>query len=164
MIAFLVGFFTVTGCKKPPLIDNLYTVPDPVQNWNRVNPGSADRAWRHTQNHAVIYVDVNCESKFRDRSLSDSMLSLFWGIKVGDIIEQSHFTISNRAALYRVVNGEIDGVQARLGGIVVSKNACLYDFILISEPSHYPANAVDFIQLAQGLRTPQLNTLSTSDN
>ena len=150
------------GCKNPPLIDTLYRLSDPASDWIRVKPGSADRAWRHQQNHAVMYVDVNCEAKFRDRSLDDSLLSLFWGIKVGEVLNKERLEIDRRAALYQVVNAEIDGVRAKIGGVVVSKNACLYDFLLISEPSEYDANAVDFLTLVKGLRTLQPNASAES--
>ena len=158
MTLLIIGLVLGYGCRKPTLIDNLYSLPDPVSDWSRVEPGSADRAWRHNQNHAVMYVDVNCESKFRDRSLDDSMLSLFWGIKVGEILHRERMEIARRAALYQVVGAEIDGVYAKLGGVVVSKNACLYDFLLISQPGDYDSNALAFLELAKGLSTIQSNS------
>ena len=145
------------SCKKAPLIDSLYRLPEPSSNWMQVDPGSADRAWLQLDNHAVIYVDVNCKGKFSDRSLEDSMLSLFWGIKVGDVLVQEKLEIDRRAALYQVVNAEIDGVRAHIGGIVISKNACLYDFLLISEPSTYDDNSIEFLKIATGLRTVHSN-------
>ena len=61
--------------------------------------------------------------------------------------------ISGRKALFQVQDSDLDGVPLRLGMLVVSKNNCLYDFLLISPRKSFQDGIGDFMNTAQSLET-----------
>lgn len=145
----------VTGCIKRPLIDRLYTVNPPGVGWEEVpSSGGADRAWLHAKTNGIIYVDANCGRQFEDRNLRDSMYSLTHGIVYGEILSSEELIVSKRKGLLQVREGRIDGVEVWVGALVVAKNNCLFDFLLLSNPKTFRQGIHGFLNTVHSLQMP----------
>ena len=134
-----------------------YYVAQPSHLWQEIPQSPADHAWRQQKLFSTIYVKANCGSYFEDRNLHDSILSLTRGLQVSAPISIEELRIANRKAVFQVMDSDIDGVPVRLGMIVVSKNNCLYDFLLIAPQKNFADGIADFLNMAQSLDTnPQV--------
>ena len=147
---FFVLFTACLGSKK---IGNSYQISQPSFDWQAIPQNAADYAWRHPDQYATIYVKSNCGSYFEDRTLEDSILSLTRGLHTSTPITQESIRIANRKGMFQVMDSEVDGIPLRLGMLVVSKNNCLYDFLLIAPKKFFADSVADFLQTAQSLNT-----------
>lgn len=148
---FLLVFFTACmGAKK---IGRTYQLSRPSFHWQPIPQNAADYAWRNPSQYATIYAKSNCGSYFEDRSLEDSILSLTRGLYVSKPVTQESIRISNRKGMFQVMDSELDGIPLRLGMLVVSKNNCLYDFLLIAPKKFFAESVADFLHTAQSLNT-----------
>ena len=150
MMFFLSLFVACLGTKK---IGLSYQISKPSHQWQPIPQNAADYAWRHPSQYATIYAKSNCGSYFEDRSLEDSILSLTRGLHVSKPITQETIRISNRKGMFQVMDSELDGIPLRLGMLVVSKNNCLYDFLLIAPKKFFADSVADFLNTAQSLDT-----------
>lgn len=152
---FLAFFMACTGAKKMGIS---YQISKPNSHWQPIPQSAADYAWRSPSEYATIYAKSNCGSYFEDRSLEDSLLSLTRGLYVSQPIAQESIRISNRKGMFQVMDSELDGIPLRLGMLVVSKNNCLYDFLLIAPKKFFSDAVADFLRMAQSLDTnPESN-------
>lgn len=147
---FLSFLMACTGAKK---IGISYQLSKPSFHWQPIPQSAADYAWRSPSQYATIYAKSNCGSYFEDRSLEDSILSLTRGLHVSNPITQETIRISNRKGVFQVMDSELDGIPIRLGMLVVSKNNCLYDFLLIAPKKFFADSVADFLNMAQSLNT-----------
>ena len=147
MVIFLFACLVSKG------LNVAYTVDHPSNTWVELSDSAADRAWRNPKYNSLIYVKANCGNYFEDRTLQDSLLSLTRGLHTRPPISTENIVISNREGLFRVQDSELDGVPVRLGILVVSKNNCLYDFLLISPQKSFKDSIGDFMNTAQSLNT-----------
>ena len=74
----------VLGCRKKQVKLERYKIDKPDGEWRNVKSGSADYAWYNAKIGATIYVDSNCEQRFEDRPLHDSLYSMTAGIRTKD--------------------------------------------------------------------------------
>lgn len=130
-----------------------YHIVQPSHLWQALPQSPADHAWKQPQLSSTIYVKANCGSYFEDRNLSDSILSLTRGLQVSEPISQEELRIANRKAMFQVMDSNIDGIPIRLGMIVLSKNNCLYDFLMIAPQKNFAEGIADFLNMAQSLDT-----------
>jgi hypothetical protein len=146
----LVLFMACMGTKN---LIHSYRVTQPSHLWQKIPQTPADHAWKNPRLHSTIYVKANCGSYFEDRTLGDSILSLTRGLHVSAPINQEEIQIANRKAMFQVMDSSLDGVPLRLGMLVVSKNNCLYDFLLIAPTKYFADGVADFLNTAQSLNT-----------
>lgn len=146
-------FTLLTACLGSKKIGNPYQISQPSFQWQAIPQNAADYAWRHPSQYATIYVKANCGTYFEDRPLRDSLLSLTRGLHVSHPITQQTIRIANRKGMFQVMDSELDGIPLRLGMLVVSKNNCLYDFLLIAPQKFFADSVADFLQTAQSLDT-----------
>jgi hypothetical protein len=137
----------------PKHVEMSYSVRRPTGSWRSVQEGGADYAWYNRDLSAVIYVDANCEKKFEDRELKDSIQSLTQGISDGAPISSSEMTIDSRVGRFEIHNGILDGVTVQMGVALVSKNNCLYDFVYIAPPNRFDLGLSEFLSLTQSFQT-----------
>ena len=116
--------------------------------------GGADRAWLHTKTNGIIYVDANCGRQFDDRNLQDSLYSLTHGIVHGEILSSEELIVSKRKGILQVREGRIHGVDVWIGALVVAKNNCLFDFLLVSNPKTFRQAIHGFLNTVHSLQMP----------
>lgn len=138
------------GGQGNPNTEGRYRLGDPGRGWDRVDAGSADRAWHHTGISGALYADSNCGRRFEDGALEDLTTHLTFGVARGEPERSEPLTLDGRAALVRVISGEIDGVGVKLGSMVTKKNACLYDVLYVAPPATFAQGWPAFLALVNG--------------
>jgi len=99
-----------------------------------------------------IETDAFCDRSFDDASLSVLTTHLHVGIAEKKIKKENPFMLDGRAALRSIVNGKVDGVEVVLDSVVIKKDNCLFDFVLVSKPSKYSGAVSDFEKFFEGFR------------
>ena len=135
-----------------------FTVGEPGPDWDRVDPGSADRAWFHKGISGSIYGDANCGARYEDGELADLARHLGWGIARGRPERSESMVLDRREALLQVNEGQLDGVKVKVGLLVTKQDDCLYDLLYIAPPATFEQGWPDFVLVLQGFqgrgRTP----------
>ena len=129
-VLLLVNVF---GCRTQQVRLERYNIDKPAGEWRNVKSGSADYAWYNSKIGATIYVDSNCEQRFEDRPLHDSLYSMTAGIRSKEEpIERALFLDGREAVMqggnnYQGCDRRDDGVSRDgLGFRVVPGSASAY--------------------------------------
>ena len=72
------------GGQGGPSTEGRYRLGDPGRGWDRVDAGSADRAWHHSGISGALYADSNCGKRFEDGKLEDLTTHLTFGVARGE--------------------------------------------------------------------------------
>lgn len=140
----MILLLSILACRNLDKVHtNLYKISAPSNEWKLVESGGADYAWYHSKIGGTIYIDSNCDKQFDDRSLQDSMKSIFSGISSSKP-QVTSVILDGREAIFAQSAGELDGVEVQLAIFVMSKNHCLYDFVYIANPETFQQGLQDF--------------------
>ena len=146
-IIIALHLITSTACRKQQVRLERYKIDKPAGEWRSVKSGSADYAWYNAKIGATIYVDSNCEQRFEDRPLHDSLYSMTAGIRNREEpIERSLF-LDGREAVMLQTRGNLDGVDIQMAVVALAKNQCLFDFVYITRPENFTNGFGDFHQM-----------------
>lgn len=138
MKALVLGLLLV-GCgarRSAARLEGHYALGDPGEGWERVRPGGADQAWHNKALGATIYADSNCGDHYDDAPLVRLHEGLL-GAVAGEPLREELRSLAGREALLRVSEGKVDGVPVRLGALILKKDECVYDVVLIAPPSSF---------------------------
>jgi hypothetical protein len=113
------------------------TPKDPA--WKVEDPGGADHAWWNAALGSTLYTDSNCGIRFEDVPLPMLVNRLLAGITDRKDVDQRDLTVAGRGALYRARKGTLDGAPIEVGAVVLKKDSCTFDFVLITRPEAYEA-------------------------
>ncbi|MCB9744761.1 MAG: hypothetical protein H6741_12610 [Alphaproteobacteria bacterium] len=137
-------------------LEGHYQLGDPGDGWRTVPSGGADRAYRNKDLAATIYTDSNCGPRYEDRPLPDLAKTMLGGVadlKVPPVLEETR-QLDGREAYVARRPGELDGVTVELGVVVLKKDYCVYDIVLIAPPGGRFDDAwLSYEQLVAGFRT-----------
>ena len=155
---------SVIGCRKQQVRLERYKIDKPAGEWRNVKSGSADYAWYNAKIGATIYVDSNCEQRFEDRPLHDSLYSMTAGIRTKDEPIERALFLDGREAIMLQTKGNLDGVDIQMAVVALAKNQCLFDFVYITRPENFPKGFGDFHQMLYTFesRTGWNNVLESS--
>ncbi|MCB9742466.1 MAG: hypothetical protein H6741_32660 [Alphaproteobacteria bacterium] len=143
------------GLRDADRLEGRYVLGDPGDGWKSVPSGGADRAFRNKDLAATIYTDSNCGARYEDRPLPDLAKTMLGGIsdlKVPPVLEETR-EIDGREAYVARRPGSLDGVTVELGVVVLKKDNCVYDMVLIAPPGRFEAAWGGYLQLIDGFRT-----------
>ena len=118
--------------------------------WTAQKPGGADYAWWNATLGSSLYTDSNCGVRFEDTSLSVLVNRLFAGIADRRDVDERDLMIGGRGALYRARQGTLDGAPIEVGAVVMKRDSCTYDFVLIAHPDVYEAAAPALWEVVEG--------------
>lgn len=99
-----------------------------------------------------IETDAFCDHSFDDASLSVLTKHLHMGLTNAKTKSETPFMLDSRGALRSITQGTIDGVEMVMDSVVIKKDNCLFDFVLISKPSKYKSAVFDFENFFGGFR------------
>src|SRR4030095_4055785 len=99
-----------------------------------------------------IETDAFCDDAFDDASLQVLTTHLHFDLTDRKIKSEKEFMLDNRGALRTVALGKVDGVEIVLDSVVLKKNNCLFDFVLVGDPAHHGKAAVDFENFFGGFK------------
>jgi hypothetical protein len=111
--------------------------------WREVGARRGDLAFAHAEG-GTIYTESACGGSAEDVPLNVLTNHLFFDLRVVDELSREELTLDGRAALRTRIVGELDGVPVALDAVVVKKDGCVYDLVLVTEEHQLPARARDF--------------------
>lgn len=101
---------------------------------------------------STIESDAFCDRSFDDASLKVLTNHLHVGISEQKIKKETNLMLDGRGAFRSVISGKVDGVEVVLDSVVIKKDNCLFDFVLISIPGEYSRALSDFENFFGGFR------------
>ncbi len=94
--------------------------------------------------HSSIETDAFCDQSFDDASLRVLTSHLHAGLTKPQTKSETPMMLNGRGALRSIAEGTVDGIPMRLDSVVIKKDNCLFDFVLIAQPSFYSSAVADF--------------------
>jgi len=153
---------TTIGCATTGVLENgLYRG---VQTSYRIGPLSADwtpvtvnhqndLAWHNEAKGAVMHVDSDCDPGL-DIPLSALRSHLLIGFTEREIVEEEVVAMDGREALRTHLMAKLDGVPREILLQILKKDACVYDFGLITPPgTSFEDSLSDFDAMLAGFTT-----------
>lgn len=119
-------------------------------SWKREKFSYRAVLFSHDKGEMSIAAQSFCKGSADDASLPVLSSQLYYGILNQDLKLQEEFTLDNRGALRRVIQGTLDGVPVILDTVVLKMNQCVFDFIYTSAPEKYFLGKGDFETFYQG--------------
>lgn len=99
-----------------------------------------------------IETDAFCDQSFDDASLRVLTNHLHASLSKPKTRSETPMTLDGRGALRSVAEGTVDGIPMVVDSVVIKKDNCLFDFVLISKPSFYTSATQDFESFFEGFR------------
>jgi len=110
-------------------------------------------AFRDPARDLVISINGRCGKDSDDVPLSALTQHLFLYFTDRQPLTQAAFSLDGREALRTVLSAKLDGVLRRFVVYVLKKDGCVYDFILIAEPTVSPSSISEFDRFVSGFST-----------
>lgn len=140
---------TIMGTKDSR--SEAYKIPEPGAGWEPIDPGEADRAYRHKLDQSILNVSSVCgEARFK--TLEELSTDILKQLPEHEVVEPPKSAIiGGHPALITEARGQVDGkpLNVRIG--VVRTDSCLYDFILAG-PRLDSSSRVAFDRSLQGFQ------------
>lgn len=129
-----------------------YNLSFTKDEWSPIDPDSSDLAYRNRQTSSTLVLNSQCK-KYDSASLETVSATLLNGIAQLDIMDKHNIEFAGREAQITTATGTLDGVPIFLKGMVLKKDGCLYDLILISSGrDQLKADSLAFDEFIKGFR------------
>jgi len=119
---------TIMGTKDAR--SEAYKITEPGADWDPIDPGEADHAYRHRLDQAILNVTSVC-GEARYKPLEELSTDILKQLPDHELVEAPRSAVvGGHPALITEARGQVDGrsLNVRIG--VVRTDKCLYDFIL----------------------------------
>jgi hypothetical protein len=140
-----------TGCATSSALDNgvyrgdqtVYRIGPVSEDWRVVTVDNQnDVAWHSESKSAVMHVDSDCDPAL-DIPLAALRNHLLIGFTERKFIEEELVPMDGREALRTHLTAKLDGVPREILLQILKKNACVYDFGLVTPPGPSFENALE---------------------
>jgi hypothetical protein len=118
--------------------------------WRRIDTSQGLLAFRDDEQSATVLVNGRCGKDADDVPLSALTQHLFLMFTDRNIEEEENVPFDGREARRTVLSAKLDGVPKRFEAVVLKKDGCVYDFVLISEPASFAQARPGFDQFVSG--------------
>jgi hypothetical protein len=150
----------VAGCGGGPTFDGVryqgkgvaFRVAAHPASWSRLDVSEGLLAFRDAPASATILVNGRCGKDGDDVPLSALTQHLFLLFTERTIEEEEIFPMDGREAQRTVLRAKLDGVPKRFETVVLKKDGCVYDLILIAEPDTFASARPAFDGFAASFR------------
>ena len=112
--------------------------------WDRFRVKAYAIAFHNEVLGSTISVDAFCGPAYEDAPLATLTSQLFAGVENYEVTSSDEFMLDERGALRTISTGRVDGVSLTYDTVVIKKNKCIIDFMLISPDSNYFEAKNDF--------------------
>lgn len=113
-------------------------------SWERFRVRAYAIAFHNEDLGSTIAVDAFCGPAFEDSPLVTLTSQLIAGVEDYRVLSSNEFMLDERGALRTVAKGRVDGVEMTYDIVVVKKNKCIIDFMMISPDGNYLSARNDF--------------------
>jgi len=125
------------------------TGPVPEQ-WHRIEVSEARLAFHDEQTDALVAVGGRCDRDGDDVPLQALTQHLFLQFTDRTIRNQRLLALDRREALRTELTAKLDGVPRDFVVVVLKKDGCVYDFMLIAPPGGIPDSSPPFDRFVLG--------------
>jgi hypothetical protein len=126
------------ACAAPRL-----EVPAPTGGWKAAPAREGGVAYHHAKAGGTIAANRTCED-VEDVPLDVLTNHLLIGVEERKEASRRPLTVAGRGALRTRLDGKIDGVPVGLDLVVLKKDGCVYDLMLVGSPQRVEALAPEF--------------------
>lgn len=112
--------------------------------WKKIDVDAYAIAFHNDMLGTTISVDAWCGPAFEDSPLPTLTSQMMAGVADYKIESTEEFMLDRRGALRTVATGRVDGVYLTYDIVVLKKNDCNFDLMLISPMGNYLAARPDF--------------------
>ncbi len=123
------------------------------ERWARLETSHGLLAFRDEGLNATVLLNGRCGADGEDVPLAALTRHLFLQFTEREVEEERLVPFDGREALYTVLRAKLDGVPKRFGALVMKKDGCVYDFVLVSEPGSFARARADFDRFTAGFHT-----------
>jgi hypothetical protein len=148
----------VSGCAHGTLTERIYQDRETTYrlgwlpaSWKQFRLQDGDVGYKHREG-GTIYADHFCRAS-DDVPLDVLTNHLLFDVRAVHELSREKLTIDGRAALRTQVEGEMDGVPITLDLVVLKKDGCTYDMVLISGRNSFAERVPDFDVFVHGFTT-----------
>lgn len=157
LVTVLLGLSAEAGCmpasyRRARRLEGRYDVGDPGKGWEKLKPGGADHAWRQKGTGAVVYTDSNCGPRFQDVPVDVLATEMETPLGEKEVLVERTVPLAGREGAERVLLGKLDGVPTQLRVLVLNRDECTYDFVLISPPEAWEGASAALDEVVAGFR------------
>ena len=122
--------------------DATYRVGHLSRAWERVSLSEGDLAFKH-EDGGTILANATC-ARAGDAPLDVLANHLLFDLESLEELSRNELTLDGRRALRVHVQAELDGVPVELDVVVIKKDGCTYDFVLIGGREAFAERRDDF--------------------
>jgi hypothetical protein len=140
---WLLPLVLACGCAAPR-----YRVTPPAAGWQRVGTPGDSVAFSHPAG-GTMAAHATCQDA-EDVPLDVLTNHLLFGVEQRRERSRVPTTVSGRGALRTRLTGTLDGVPVGLDLVVLKKDGCTYDLLLIAAPGTIAARQPEFERFVAG--------------
>jgi hypothetical protein len=152
---------SVMGCGGGPAFDGqryagkgvAFRIGGQPASWTRIEVSDGLLAFRDEQASATILINGRCGRDGEDVPLGALTQHLFLQFTEREIEDEQVVPMDGREAQRTVLRAKLDGVAKGFETVVLKKDGCVYDFVLIAEPSTLARARQPFEQLVASFHT-----------
>jgi hypothetical protein len=130
------------------------TGPVPA-GWARIEDTAALLAFRDERDRASVMVNGRCGKDGDDVPLSALTEHLFLTFTERSAEEEQVVPFDGREARRTVLLAKLDGVPQRFEAVVLKKDGCVYDLILVADPGGFAGARPGFDGFVSGFHTEE---------
>ncbi|HVU00136.1 MAG TPA: hypothetical protein VHE30_00240 [Polyangiaceae bacterium] len=118
-----------------------------------VAPDGALLAYRDDEEGATIALSGRCGKDGDDVPLEALTHHLFLQFTERNVESQEKFTLDGREALRTTLTAKLDGVEKHFSVVVLKKNGCVYDFLMVERAGGSHSAEQRFSEFVEGFRS-----------
>lgn len=119
-------------------------------DWERLSSTHGLLAFRNDARRASILVNGRCGQDGDDVPLGALTAHLFLRFTEREIESEEIVPFDGREAQRTIMQAKLDGVPKRFSSVVLKKDGCVYDFVLVSDPDTFAGARADFERMVAG--------------
>lgn len=121
--------------------------------WARLRVSEGLLAFRDEGANATVLVNGRCGKDGDDVPLTALTQHLFFQFTEREVEEEQVFSMDGREAQRTVLLAKLDGVPKRFETVVMKKDGCVYDLVLIADPASFARARPPFEALVASFKT-----------
>lgn len=119
------------------------------RGWVRARVEGTSLTFDNRSYSATITAFANCKG-IEDVSLRALVQQELVGVEKKEVLQKSESPVGGRHAADWIVRGALDGVTVQMELVVLRIDRCVYDLVLVSDPSTFEQARPDFQKFLEG--------------
>lgn len=146
----------LAGCATQRTVNGFYLnevkgfrVQVPWTGWEVAESPGVDLTLRDTRSQAHMAVSASCPAG-ETGPLPSLVRHLFFGLRQVKRLREGCILLDGVRGLETVVTGRWEGTPVQVRSVVVRRQGCLYDLLLVAPPEIFGARSADFDRFLEG--------------